>query len=264
MSELNTEEIINIVILDRITEVLQLRETDDPDSTRAEVIFDLHRIRNMLAHNMGAADADAARDVVARTMRLLTELRDLELTSLGAANARHIRSHAAADRVADVLTRHVEGEDRLAQGIPAPSIGRVTRRELDILKALCTPVMTPGAPYVAPATVREIAAALGIPEAVVNQHLLRLYEKFRISGGLNRRIRLANEVVALGLVQAKDQLTAPGNNESGPLPPAVPELTRRELDVLVSLCRPTLTSDAFVAPATAREIAAGRLAGLGT
>ena len=259
MSELNTEEIINIVILDRITEVLHLRETDDPDNTRAEVISDLHRIRNMLAHNMGAADvdADAARDVVARTMRLLTELRDLELTSLGAANARQIRSHAAADRVADVLTRHVEGEDRLAQGIPAPPIGRVTRRELDILKALCTPVMTPGAPFVAPATAREIAAALGIPEAVVNQHLLRLYEKFRVSGGLNRRIRLANEVVALGLVQAKDQLTAPGNNESGPLPPAVPELTRRELDVLVSLCRPTLTSDAFVAPATtAREIAA--------
>ena len=213
MSELNTEEIINIVILDRITEVLHLRETDDPDNTRAEVISDLHRIRNMLAHNMGAADvdADAARDVVARTMRLLTELRDLELTSLGAANARQIRSHAAADRVADVLTRHVEGEDRLAQGIPAPPIGRVTRRELDILKALCTPVMTPGAPFVAPATAREIAAALGIPEAVVNQHLLRLYEKFRVSGGLNRRIRLANEVVALGLVQAKDQPAAVGS-----------------------------------------------------
>ena len=121
--------------------------------------------------------------------------------------------------------------------------------------SLCRPTLT-GDAFVAPATAREIAADLVVTEAAVKQHLLRLYEKFRISGGLNRRIRLANEVAALGLVQAKDQLTAPGNNESGPLPPAVPELTRRELDVLVSLCRPTLTGDAFVAPATAREIAA--------
>ena len=36
---------------------------------------------------------------------------------------------------------------------------------------------------------------------------------------------------------------------------AAPELTRRELDVLTSLCRPALSDEAFVAPATAREIA---------
>jgi len=44
-----------------------------------------------------------------------------------------------------------------------------------------------------------------VTEAAVKQHLLRLYQKFRISGGLNRRIRLANEVVALGLVRPADQ-----------------------------------------------------------
>jgi hypothetical protein len=38
--------------------------------------------------------------------------------------------------------------------------------------------------------------------------------------------------------------------------PAAPELTRRELDVVTSLCRPALSDEAFVAPATAREIAA--------
>src|SRR5205814_4962446 len=37
---------------------------------------------------------------------------------------------------------------------------------------------------------------------------------------------------------------------------AAPELTRREADVLASLCRPALSDEAFVAPATAREIAA--------
>ena len=34
-----------------------------------------------------------------------------------------------------------------------------------------------------------------------------------------------------------------------------PELTRRELDVLISLCRPALSDEAFVMPATAKEIA---------
>jgi DNA-binding transcriptional ArsR family regulator len=34
-----------------------------------------------------------------------------------------------------------------------------------------------------------------------------------------------------------------------------PDLTRREIDVLTSLCRPALSDEAFVAPATAREIA---------
>jgi predicted transcriptional regulator len=60
---------------------------------------------------------------------------------------------------------------------------------------------------VAPATAREIAADLVVTEAAVKQHLLRLYQKFRIAGGLNRRIRLANEVVALGLVRPADQLS---------------------------------------------------------
>jgi hypothetical protein len=40
-----------------------------------------------------------------------------------------------------------------------------------------------------------------VTEAAVKQHLLRLYQKFRIPEGANRRVRLANEVVALGLVR---------------------------------------------------------------
>src|SRR3984885_13774841 len=35
---------------------------------------------------------------------------------------------------------------------------------------------------------------------------------------------------------------------------AAPELTRRELDVLISLCRPALSDEAFVTPAPPREI----------
>ena len=85
-----------------------------------------------------------------------------------------------------------------------PAVPELTRRELDVLTALCRPALSDDA-FVVPATAREIAADLVVTEAAVKQHLLRLYQKFRIAGGLNRRIRLANEVVALGLVRPADQ-----------------------------------------------------------
>ena len=44
--------------------------------------------------------------------------------------------------------------------------------------------------------------------------------------------------------------------ETDPRRSAVPELTRREVDVVAALCKPALCDDAFVAPATARDIAA--------
>jgi hypothetical protein len=90
-----------------------------------------------------------------------------------------------------------------------PAVPELTRRELDVLVSLCRPALSDDA-FVAPATAREIAADLVVTEAAVKQHLLRLYQKFRISGGLNRRIRLANEVVALGLVRPPDQPGAAG------------------------------------------------------
>src|SRR6202020_3675745 len=90
-----------------------------------------------------------------------------------------------------------------------PTGPELTRRELDVLAALCRPALSDDA-FVAPATAREIAGDLVVTEAAVKQHLLRLYQKFRISGGLNRRIRLANEVVSLGLVRPADQTAIAG------------------------------------------------------
>ena len=81
-----------------------------------------------------------------------------------------------------------------------PAVPELTRRELDVLTALCRPALSDDA-FVAPATAREIAADLVVTEAAVKQHLLRLYAKFRVPEGLNRRTRLANEVIALGLVR---------------------------------------------------------------
>ena len=105
MSESNPQEMVDIITLDRIAEVLQLRNTADPDEARAEVIGDLHRVRNMLVHgpNMLQVNGPTARDVIDRALRLLTDLGELEMTSLGTANARRIRSRATAGRVADIL-----------------------------------------------------------------------------------------------------------------------------------------------------------------
>jgi hypothetical protein len=76
----------------------------------------------------------------------------------------------------------------------------LTRRELDVLTSLCRPALSDDA-FVTPATAKEIAGDLVVTEAAVKQHLLRLYAKFRVPEGQNRRTRLANEVIALGLVR---------------------------------------------------------------
>ena len=81
--------------------------------------------------------------------------------------------------------------------ISAPEL---TRREREVLVALCRPALQQDA-FVAPATAREIADELVVTEAAVKQHLLRLYLKFRITEGINRRARLANEAVGSGVVQ---------------------------------------------------------------
>ncbi len=91
----------------------------------------------------------------------------------------------------------------------------LTRRELDVLTSLCRPALSDEA-FVSPATAREIAADLVVTEAAVKQHLLRLYQKFRIPEGTNRRTRLANEVVALGLVRPLPPAERGGKAEPSP------------------------------------------------
>jgi hypothetical protein len=85
---------------------------------------------------------------------------------------------------------------------PRTAAPELTRRELDVIASLCRPALCEDA-FVTPATAREIAADLVVTEAAVKQHLLRLYIKLKIAEGQNRRIRLANEVIALGLARAE-------------------------------------------------------------
>ena len=103
------------------------------------------------------------------------------------------------------LDSAAEPDDTLElRRISAPDL---TRRELDVLTALCRPALHQDA-FVAPSTAREIADELVVTEAAVKQHLLRLYAKFRIPEGVNRRSRLANEVISIGVVRPLPSDTA--------------------------------------------------------
>ncbi len=99
-------------------------------------------------------------------------------------------------RMGGIPREEVDPDVELRRAV-APEL---TRREVDVLTSLCRPALSDEA-FVAPATAREIAADLVVTEAAVKQHLLRLYQKFRIPEGANRRTRLANEVIAMGLVR---------------------------------------------------------------
>jgi hypothetical protein len=115
-------------------------------------------------------------------------------------------------RMGGIPREEVDPDVELRRAV-APEL---TRREVDVLTSLCRPALSDEA-FVAPATAREIAGDLVVTEAAVKQHLLRLYQKFRIPEGANRRTRLANEVIAMGLVR--------------PLPPVhVPQQNRPPMD----------------------------------
>ncbi len=95
------------------------------------------------------------------------------------------------------LAGAVEEGDTAQLRLSSPDL---TRRELEVLQALCRPALA-HQPFVAPATVQEVAEELVVTEAAVKQHLLRLYHKFRIPEGGDRRARLANAVVGAGVVK---------------------------------------------------------------
>ena len=111
----------------------------------------------------------------------------------------------------DVLTfgsvrARVVGVPAADDSEPTRELGRqqnapdLTRRERDVLVALCRPALDQSA-FATPASTHDMARELVVTEAAVKQHLLRLYHKFDIAEGANRRTRLANEVIDAGIVQ---------------------------------------------------------------
>ena len=139
MAEMRPEETLDIVTVDRIAEVLQIRDADRPDAQRAEVLADLHVIRNMLAHYSYDADhSAAAQEMTARCAELLGKLAALEKTSLGAPGAQRMRNRARADRVAHVLDLHESGPVA-ASGLP--EFGELESVIMDVMWAADRPYL---------------------------------------------------------------------------------------------------------------------------
>jgi FHA domain len=76
---------------------------------------------------------------------------------------------------------------------------RLTPRELDVLVALCRPVVSDD-PFAQPAPIHRMARELFVTEAAIKQHLQNLYVKFAIATGGVRRVALANEAILCGVV----------------------------------------------------------------
>jgi DNA-binding CsgD family transcriptional regulator len=74
---------------------------------------------------------------------------------------------------------------------------RLTPREKEVLVLLCGKLFS-GSVFTQPASIREIAESLFVTQAAVKQHLGRLYDKFDIHDGSDRRVRLANEAIRRG------------------------------------------------------------------
>jgi DNA-binding NarL/FixJ family response regulator len=74
---------------------------------------------------------------------------------------------------------------------------------------LCRPLFG-GQMFTEPASLHDIAAALVITEAAVQQHLLRLYDKFGIGPGTgSRRAQLANEAIRRSAITLSDLRKSP-------------------------------------------------------
>lgn len=99
-----------------------------------------------------------------------------------------------------LLTFRRAGDTVIAPTTAPRAAPELTRRERDVLVALCRPLFS-GEVFTEPASARDIAAALVVSEAAVKQHLLRLYDKFGLDPtGTRRRVELANEALQRGAV----------------------------------------------------------------
>ena len=105
--------------------------------------------------------------------------------------------------IGDTVIAFHSGVDVTSTTGTAPSRPDLTRRERDVLLALCRPLLD-GDVFTEPASIREIAADLTVTEAAVKQHLTHLYDKFAVHQPDRRRVRLANEVLRLGAITLAD------------------------------------------------------------
>lgn len=92
---------------------------------------------------------------------------------------------------------------RLETTAPVGSAPDLTRREREVLVAFAQAADSHGL-FRTPPSVREVAHRLNVTEAAVKQHLSRLYDKFGLSQGPNRRAQLLELAVRSGAITLGD------------------------------------------------------------
>jgi hypothetical protein len=111
-------------------------------------------------------------------------------------------------RVGDTVLRYESS--RAHQYATSETIGveaqspRLTRREHEVLVALCRPALGGGV-FAEPASVAQIAVDLSVTQDAVKQHLIHLYDKFQlVEGQGRRRVLLAHEAINRGVLSRRD------------------------------------------------------------
>lgn len=99
-------------------------------------------------------------------------------------------------------TLGASGDDRSRTETARP-VPELTPGERRVLLCLCSPVLD-GDAFTPPATVPAIAEQLYVTHSAVKQQLGRLYLKFGVVEGTDRRVRLANEALTCGAVRRAD------------------------------------------------------------
>jgi hypothetical protein len=128
----------------------------------------------------------------------------------------------------------------------------ITRRERDLLVALCRPAAGSGV-FIEPASVTETARELVVTEAAVKQHLSHLYDKFGIPADEpRRRVALAREAlrrhaVSLPELEAASRRAAAS---SDPVNAGREAFARREWEIAFAL----LSAEDSVEPLPAEDL----------
>jgi pSer/pThr/pTyr-binding forkhead associated (FHA) protein len=91
----------------------------------------------------------------------------------------------------------------LEKTAPVGSAPDLTRREREVLVAFAQAADSHGL-FRTPPSVREVAQRLNVTEAAVKQHLSRLYDKFALPQGPNRRAQLLEMAVRSGAITLGD------------------------------------------------------------
>lgn len=116
------------------------------------------------------------------------------------ANRDEIRLGERTTLVFHTLTSAADDRSNTQAARPVPDLTPGERR---VLLAMCAPVLD-GDAFTPPASVQAIAGELYVTESAVKQQLGRLYLKFDVLEGSDRRLRLANEALVRGAVSLAD------------------------------------------------------------